>query len=220
MKDHRAGQGAAPDLLKGHENPRTPTWQGQPSCRNRSGACAGSGLPGEPSCVRQASTTPEAGRQHSLGWGLPHGYTRSLSDLHMGGDTSPSPTPAHPIVHQELPASQLLWAHSPQPGIHSPGSEQGWSRGRSAALCCHTPSGNGRVSRGDGSSHGQGAPIIPWSLSSGTCAPAGTLRGTPASRRARTGWEASGVPAPTLGLSGPSEASAPLGTTEPLQHTS
>lgn len=70
VKDHRAGQGCHPDLLKGHENPRTPTWQGQPSCRNRSGACAGSGLPGEPSCVRQASYHhPRGRRAGSTPWG-------------------------------------------------------------------------------------------------------------------------------------------------------
>lgn len=38
VKGPRTGRGCHPDLLKGHVNPGTPAWQGQPSCRNCSGA--------------------------------------------------------------------------------------------------------------------------------------------------------------------------------------
>lgn len=63
VKGPRTGRGCHPDLLKGHVNPGTPAWQGQPSCRNCSGACAGLSPPGEPSCVRQAPYHRPRGRR-------------------------------------------------------------------------------------------------------------------------------------------------------------
>lgn len=130
------------------------------------------------------------------------------------GDTSPPRPPQRPPVtctRSCQPPSSLRRAHSPQPGIHSPGSEQGWSRGRSRHSAVTPPlEMAGSLPEVTATVMAKGSHYslvtVQWLL-----CPAGTLRGTPASRRARTGWEASGVPAPTLGLSGPSRGLHPPG---------